>query len=443
MYNHNKEKTEHIEENSTERLKCAMMDMGSEELLELIEMTKKEKKEQELLKKHIDNFYHIWKNEKGVYLSYLPDPDKPKGRKPVTAVTKEKLEQKIILFYLEQEKQAGIQRASEQLSTLRAVYPRWLELKKLETTASTYIRRIDADWKKYYLCDPIIDMDMRTFTAASLREWALKKIRSMNLTKRQYYNMSVIIRQCMEYLTGHEILTENVYNRFKIDGKLFRKEKKPEDETQVFLKTERPLIEAEAWKEFQEKDCTTALAIPLAFQTGVRLGELVALRSSDISKDGKYLHIQRMAQRQERQRPDGSWYPAVWLTVDHAKTSAGDRYIYLTAEARRIIQTVLSFNKEHGLSDDDFLFIHGGKRITPRAVDTRIRKYCDSINVCRKGTHKIRKSYISSLLDGGLNLNEVRKQAGHEDERTTLHNYCFNRSDIETNEADIEKALAG
>ena len=91
-----------------------------------------------------------------------------------------------------------------------------------------------------------------------------------------------------------------------------------------------------------------------------------------------------MAQRLERQRPDGTWYPAVWVTVEHTKSSAGDRYIYLTAEARRIIQTILSFNKEHGLSDDGFLFIHGGKRITPRAVDTRIRKYCDSINIHKK-----------------------------------------------------------
>ena len=428
--------------NSTRLLKCAMMDMSSEELLELIEMTKKEKKEQELLKKHIENFYHIWKNDNGVYLSYLPAPDKPKGRKPVTAVTEEKLEQKIITFYLEQEKAAETTKAAAPFSTLREVYPRWLELKKLETTASTYIRRIDTDWHKYYLNDSIIDMDIRTFTAAFLREWALQKIRSVNLTKRQYYNMAVIIRQCMDYLVGHGFLTENVYNRFKIDGKLFRKVKKPEDETQVFLKTERPLIEAEAWQEFEEKSCTTALAVPLAFQTGVRLEELVALKSSDISKDGKYLHIQRMAQRLERQRPDGTWYPAVWVTVEHTKSSAGDRYIYLTAEARRIIQTILSFNKEHGLSDDGFLFIHGGKRITPRAVDTRIRKYCDSINIHKKSTHNIRKSYISSLLDGGLNLNEVRKQAGHEDERTTLHNYCFNRNDMESNEMDIEKALA-
>lgn len=79
------------------------------------------------------------------------------------------------------------------------------------------------------------------------------------------------------------------------------------------------MIEAEAWKDFKENGYTTALAIPLAFQIGVRLGELTAIKTTDICRDGKYLHIQRMAQKLERQRPDGSWYPAVWKTVDHAK----------------------------------------------------------------------------------------------------------------------------
>ena len=99
-------------------------------------------------------------------------------------------------------------------------------------------------------------------------------------------------------------------------------------------------------------------------------------------------------------------------------------------------------NDENGFSDHDFLFVDKGSRITPRAVDTRIRKYCDHINIIRKSTHKVRKSYISTLLDAGININEVRKQVGHEDERTTLHNYCFNRSERIENESNIENALA-
>lgn len=448
MHNSAIEKSRKIENNMSEiwtfLTKSSIINTDTEALLELINMTKQEKKEQEILQAHLDNFYHIWINDKGTYLTYVPAPDKPKGRKPISASTEEKLHRKIIDFYLECEHKEAAKKAKEEthVFTLRILYPKWLKLKGLETNATAYIRRIDDDWRKYYLDDSIIDMNICELSKVSLKEWALETIRTKELTKTQYYNMSVIIRQVLDYAVDKEYLKLNPYREFKVEGKLFRKIKKPEDNTQVFLTKERPLVESEAWREFDEKGCTTALAIPLAFQTGIRLGELIAIKDTDICRDGKYLHIQRMAQKLERQKADGSWYPAIWVTVEHAKSSAGDRFVYLTKEARRVLKIIMDTNAENGLYDGGFLFIHGGKRITPRAVDTRIRKYCDHININRKSTHKVRKSYISSLIDAGININEIRKQVGHEDERTTLHNYCFNRNEIEANEADMEKALA-
>ena len=414
-----------------------IMNLDTGELSELIEMTKQQKLEKAILKEHIENFYHIWQNDKGVYLTYLPAKDKPKGRKAVSASTQERLERKIIDFYLEQKKEE-----EQGTITLRKLYPQWLKIKSLETTASTYIRRIDNDWKRYYEADPIIDKDIKKFTKAYLKEWALSKIREKSLTKKQYYNMAVIIRHILEYAVENEWIPTNLYKSFKIEGKLFRKVKKPEDETQVFLITEQPMIEAEAWKDFYENGYTTALAIPLAFQIGVRLGELTALKTTDLCRDGKYIHIQRMTQKVERQRPDGTWYPTSWATVDHVKSSAGDRYVYLTKEARRIIKIIMDYNAENHLHEDDFLFFQRGKHITPTAIITRLRKYCNHIDTKQKGVHKIRKSYISALLDAGININEIRKQVGHEDERTTLHNYAFNRVDPLQNEADMERALA-
>jgi len=132
-----------------------------------------------------------------------------------------------------------------------------------------------------------------------------------------------------------------------------------------------------------------------------------------------------------------------WSVADHAKTSAGDRYIYLTEEARKIVKLILDTNHKYHYYDQDYLFVHGGKRISHQAVDCRIRKYCRHININAKSTHKIRKSYISSLIDAGININEIRKQVGHEDEHTTLRNYTFNRKESTENEADIERALAG
>lgn len=83
---------------------CDIMELDTEELSQLIEMTKQQKLEKAILNEHIENFYHIWQNDKGVYLTYLPAKDKPKGRRAISASTQERLEQKIIAFYLAQKK---------------------------------------------------------------------------------------------------------------------------------------------------------------------------------------------------------------------------------------------------------------------------------------------------------------------------------------------------
>lgn len=45
-------------------------------------------------------------------------------------------------------------------------------------------------------------------------------------------------------------------------------------------------------------------------------------------------------------------------------------------------------------------------------------------------------------IDSGINLDTVRRMAGHESEKTTLHNYLFDRRDpLELQEA-FTKALS-
>ena len=60
----------------------------------------------------------------------------------------------------------------------------------------------------------------------------------------------------------------------------------------------------------------------------------------------------------------------------------------------------------------------------------------------KKTSHKARKTVISALLDGNVNVNSVREMAGHRDERTTLANYYYDRSTDEEKVRKIEAALA-
>ena len=102
---------------------------------------------------------------------------------------------------------------------------------------------------------------------------------------------------------------------------------------------------------------------------------------------------------------------------------------------------MISSNRQHRYTDKGYLFLNENGRIHSKSVDYRIRKYCRHIGISEKATHKIRKTYIGTLIDSGLNINEIRKLAGHEDERTTYNNYCFNRMTSEQTEHLLEAAL--
>lgn len=76
------------------------------------------------------------------------------------------------------------------------------------------------------------------------------------------------------------------------------------------------------------------------------------------------------------------------------------------------------------------------------SLDRKLRTLCRRIGIEEKSLHKIRKIYISTLIDQGVNLNTIREMVGHEDERVTLNSYCFDRRNTEQIEEQLEKALS-
>ena len=83
------------------------------------------------------------------------------------------------------------------------------------------MNHINYDWKRFYDNDSIVDRPVVELTTLELKNWARNKIISEKLNKKQYYNMSVIIRQSLDYLVELGELPDNPYNNFKIKPSLF------------------------------------------------------------------------------------------------------------------------------------------------------------------------------------------------------------------------------
>lgn len=386
------------------------------------EMNKKRLKE--LIKNHP---YSIYQGKDGRWRTYLPDTSNKYGRKLIVKSSEDALYKMLGEYYESMDESKQIESI-----TLRNLYPRWLEYKKVHTNAATYISRIETDWKKYYLNNKIIDIPIKKLDKLILDEFVHRLIQDNNMTKNQYFNVTVIIRQALLYAVDLGIIESSPLALVKVDGKrMFRKVLKKPDETQVFSKEELEKITACAWQDFQttkSKYPLTPLAVLFQLQTGTRIGEICVLRYSDIERKD-YIHIQRMLRRDTGE------------VINHTKTEYGDRMVPLTNTAKKIIEAVKDKQTELHVSTNGYIFSTTPEPLPEHAIAHLYTKYCKQTGCIHKSSHKARKTYISALIDANLNINSIRKIVGHSDERTTLGNYCFDRRSESEKRQKIEEAL--
>lgn len=317
-------------------------------------------------------------------------------------------------------------------TTLENFYDEWLEYKSLHTNAETYINRINQSWKTYYLGTQIITIPLANLDKVTLDKWAHSLIQDHQMTKTEYYNTTIIMRQALEYAVDLGIIEQNPFSKVKIDGmRMFKKLPKKPNNTQVFTDAELAQLFKMAWDDFhnrsQKRHVLAPLAVLFQFQTGLRIGELVAVKHSDV--EGDYLHIQRMCPYGTRE------------VVERLKGNGADRFVFLTEEAKRIIRVCRNYQMTTSQEETEYIFSVNNEPLYAPSVRDLYAKYCDKLNTDHKSSHKARKTYISALFDADVNINTIREMVGHSDEKTTLHNYVFDRSDENDRKKIIQKAL--
>ena len=189
------------------------------------------------------------------------------------------------------------------------------------------------------------------------------------------------------------------------------------------------MIFKEAWNDFKNSKRLVYRLAPLAvmfqFLTGVRIGELCALKFDDV--ENGVLHVVRMLQRDSDK------------VVEHTK-SHEDREVLLTDAALELIEVARAYQEEHGCKGE-YILSTTDDALSYAETNILLRKYCKKLNILYRSSHKSRKTYISSLIDAGININTIRSYAGHADERTTYFNYCFDRAPDAEKKKLLEKAL--
>ena len=356
-------------------------------------------KRTEILIAH-EEFCKIWQASDGRWKTKIPDATKKGGYRLIAKSSKENLENAIIEHYkaLEAEKK-------KDSTTLATLYPLWKEQQVNKGRSSRTIRCYDDMWKKYY-------------------------------------NVTTSIRGCFKMAYKMKIIPVNEFEAMEIEEQNFADKPVYKDTDRVFLKSEQERLVKFALQDYYAKDSVASLGIVLCFELGVRLGELVALKWSDISYNiPDHICIQRMESKIERTDEQGNYLPAKRVVVNHTKTKSGLRDVYLSSYAKELIEIIRNWHTRHHITSEYIFVDEHGKRLYSTAFDSRVERYCSRLGIRAKRMHCIRRTYISKLFDGNVNISTIQKMCGHADKQTTLNNYVYDRSDLDERNAKIEQAL--
>ena len=371
--------------------------------------------------------YTIFKSKDGRYRTYVKDPLASSGRRMIAKSSRAKLEDAIVDQYTSMSEDMFSANA-----TLASLYPDWIEYKALHVEYTT-IKRVKKDWKRYYEGAAIVSKPICSITKLDLDEWIHKMIKKYDMDYHQYGNFSLILRQELDYAVDRGIIDSNPFLSVRIDKKrVLRAEHKKADETQVFTPEELEFIYRCAEKDFlannRPKHKLVPLAVQFLFQTGLRLCEIASLRYEDIDDDE--IIVRRMVR-----------YPGGEI-IDSTKGTFGDRRVPLTPKALELIDISRKKQKDNGQEDMQYIFVMAGGPIhLYLAIQKAFAKYCKQLDIQQRGPHKARKTYISELLDSGININTVRSVAGHKDEHTAFNNYCYDRKTKTERNAQIIAAI--
>ena len=228
--------------------------------------------------------------------------------------------------------------------------------------------------------------------------------------------IAMLLNRFLEHAYSQKMLSENMHMDIRL--------KKSRNEIHVFSDKEQESLEKHIWKHMD----LSSGGIILCLYTGLRIGELCALKWSDFDMDKMILHINRTVQRLKISKDSPTS-----LFVSFPKTEASARAIPITGFIK---STFFPFSKGHGR--DEYIFSGCKDRpLDPRTMQYRYKKLLSDVQIPYRKFHTLRHTFASRCIMRGMDAKTLSELLGHADVRTTLNYYCHTSMEYKREQLDL------
>lgn len=317
-----------------------------------------------------------------------------------------------VAYGLQQAKQLEIQLQTQQKEptqglTVQGLYELYYNAKKYEVRETSLDKTETAF--RIHILDFLGKYKVSKINIQSLQKWK-QYVNDKNLSVRTNKNLFSELRALLNWAVKHEYMLENPIS--KVDN--FR------DAYDTSIKDKLEYYTANQFKEYIAATLKHAEHIDnysfymffmIAFYTGMRKGEINALKWSDI--EGDKINVKRsIAQK---------------LKGEDRETPPKNKSSYRTLQCPTALcialeQQRLRHEKTTAVTDD--LRVCGGERcLRDSTLDKHNRMYAKIAGLEHIKIHSFRHSHATVLANAGINIQEIARRLGHSNVQETWNTY--------------------
>lgn len=283
--------------------------------------------------------------------------------------------------------------------TIREIYNVWREMKSRlvkESTIATYVTNVE----KHIL--PVLG-DMTTVDENDVQQLVLDKLRS-GLSRRTVRDILLVLKMIVAY-GARQGWTEQA----DWDIKFPTNAEKPE--FQVLTVGEQKKLMSFLKSHFSFRN----LGLYICLCTGMRIGEICALKWSDISIRSKTICIRRTIER-VYVIDGGRKYTK--LIIGTPKTASSIRDIPVSGDLFKVLKSLIGL-----VNDAGFVLTNTEKPLEPRIYRHYYKRFMSKLNMPAMKFHGLRHTFATRCIESNCDYKTVSSILGHSNVSTTLNLY--------------------
>lgn len=286
-----------------------------------------------------------------------------------------------------------------------AIY--WLNQKKYYVKESTYanysviiFNHLIPDLGNIYIQD-INHNYLQQYILNKLEKGSLKDKKELSI--KTVKDIMMVLKNSLKYA-----INQNIINNIDLEFNYPKRNKK--QKIYILSKSEQKKITEYILENLNSKN----LGILISLYTGIRIGELCALKWSDIDFKNHIININKTLQRIYEKHSDNTTTSKTIIT--NPKTINSERDIPISKDFLEIIKP-LKINKNH------YILTSSLNCIEPRAYRKHYYSILKKLKIKTINFHSLRHTFATNCINYGIDYKTVSELLGHSNINITLNLY--------------------